>query len=408
MNTEVQETPEPKIHERDCMVKGHRYVRYDVDFGQVNTKRTRQSFKTLAQAERAIRNWGKKKDVDSERQKSLSKRIGQFATKLTNDDLMDAAQGLAILKRAVRLSDAAAFYMRHNHSAHGKKTVAEAMPEFIMSRKERGCRALTVRAYSDRLTFFCRDHGTKPIAHITVAVLEEWLRSKKFTMVTRRSVMRHLGAFFQWAVKRRFMAENPVMIMEVPRLDKKPITYLTPKEVEQLLRATVKKDPELIPYVAIGLFAGLRPVEMHGEKTDHGPLDWKHIDLKRGKITVTPEQDKNRRGRLVDVSPALLAWLFPCQKAAGPVIYTRARFEAVVQKSAINYRKDIMRHTFGTFHYAMHHHEGDTAVQLGDTIATVKGHYVNPLVDKEDAEQFWSIRPEAETESNVLQFVNAG
>lgn len=40
MSTEVQETLEPKIHEGDCMVKGHivrghMCVRYDVDFSSI-------------------------------------------------------------------------------------------------------------------------------------------------------------------------------------------------------------------------------------------------------------------------------------------------------------------------------------------------------------------------------------
>ena len=38
---------------------------------------------------------------------------------------------------------------------------------------------------------------------------------------------------------------------------------------------------------------------------------------------------------------------------------------------------------------------------LGDTIKTVKRHYVNPMVDVEDAVTFWTIEPPQE--SNVIQ-----
>ena len=66
-------------------------------------------------------------------------------------------------------------------------------------------------------------------------------------------------------------------------------------------------------------------------------------------------------------------------------------------KAETSLTKDIFRHTFGTQHWALHEDEGKTAIQLGDTIATVKRHYVNTNAEKEDAEKFWAILPESES-----------
>jgi integrase len=49
----------------------------------------------------------------------------------------------------------------------------------------------------------------------------------------------------------------------------KPITVLTPDQAENLLRCA---SPEIIPFFAIGMFAGLRVDEIM-------KLDWKHINL---------------------------------------------------------------------------------------------------------------------------------
>jgi hypothetical protein len=42
-------------------------------------------------------------------------------------------------------------------------------------------------------------------------------------------------------------------------------------------------------------------------------------------------------------------------------------------------------------HWAMHRNEGETAIQMGDTIKTVKTHYVNPRAEQTEAEKFWRI-----------------
>jgi len=51
----------------------------------------------------------------------------------------------------------------------------------------------------------------------------------------------------------------------------------------------------------------------------------------------------------------------------------------------------------------MPRNEGETAIQMGDTIKTVKNHYVNPRTEQIEAEKFWNIRPGAT--AKVIPFV---
>ena len=163
---------------------------------------------------------------------------------------------------------------------------------------------------------------------------------------------------------------------------------------------------DMVPYLAISLFAGLRPVEIHGEHSGHGPLDWRDIDLTKGKIVVRPEQDKIRRGRNVSVSDNLRAWLMPYRRDSGPVFYQRGQLHSLVKKSEVKYSKDVLRHSFATWHCALHQHEGKTACELGDTLDTVRKHYVNSMVDKDDAASYWSIVP-VEADKQMLSIKTA-
>lgn len=371
-----------RIRKQTVRVKGNDYTRWIVDFGWADGKRHRRSFSTEAKAEAELLRTNKGQ-----------RRIGEKARKLSTDHLLDASAAIDILTGNTTLAKAARFYMDRVHPGGGRKTIAEVADDFYKAKTESGRRPVTIKGYRDKVGMFARDMGGPHLNEVTSAMIEQWLRQRDLKPQTRTSYLRTLGAFFQFAVKRKFLVENPVRLLDMPRLDRKAVSYLTVDEAQSLLTTAAKHDQELIPYLAIGMFAGLRPVELHGELSGHGPMDWRHVDMAKGRITVTPEQDKIREGRLVHIAPNLSEWLLPHRLDAGPIIYTRARFDAVIRESGVNYRRDVLRHTFGTYHWVKHRNEGETAIQMGDTIRTVKRHYVNPLVDPAEADRFWSIRP---------------
>jgi integrase len=384
----------PKITERTLTVKGHEYVRYTVDFGTVDGRRNRRTFKSEADAQTAIA-----------KEAVLSKRIGRQARKLGDDELLDAAKALDVLQHLVTLETCAVFWMEHNRPDGGKRTVQEAVTEFLQSRRDKGCRPITVDGYGDKLGLFGREMNGRNLAHTTVAVLETWLKARGFSPESRTSYLRTLRAFFGWAMKRRYIGENPAQAIDMPKVDRKRVTYLGVEDCERLLRTTETERPELVPYVALAMFAGLRPSEIHGEKTGHAPLDWRCIHFDKALLDIEPGQTKTRDGRHVPMSPNLAQWLLPRRQEHGPVFYNRSAFLGVLEKSGVPYSKDILRHTCGTYLYARTRHEGETAIQLGDTIKTVKKHYINPRVEQADAARFWAIVPRVE--GNVVKFATA-
>jgi len=62
--------------------------------------------------------------------------------------------------------------------------------------------------------------------------------------------------------------------------------------------ASAATDPEMIPPVAIGLFAGLRRSEFFA-------LDWSEVDLENRTIEVKGIKAKTRQGRLVHITENL-------------------------------------------------------------------------------------------------------
>lgn len=68
--------------------------------------------------------------------------------------------------------------------------------------------------------------------------------------------------FFAWALKQKHVLENVAENIEKPLTENLPPVILTPREVREFLDRTQSIHPELIPYVSISLFAGLRNKEV--------------------------------------------------------------------------------------------------------------------------------------------------
>jgi len=395
-----------KIYERRSTVNGKVYNGFLLMYYERDGRRVGRSFPTKTKAEQALRELEEKQKANIEKQEILNKKIGMKADKLGPDALLDAVNGLDILKGLASITEAASFFMKHNRPTGGRVKVADAATKFYQAKQDANCRPSTIQSYKNLVGNFVRDMGNRYMNTITLPVLEEWLTKRKFLPATRCAYLRHIGAFFSYAIKKNYMVENPVLSLDKTRTDRKQVTYLSANDTRKLLSAASEHYPDMVPYLAISLFAGLRPVEIHGEHSGHGPLDWRDIDLIKGKIVVRPEQDKIRRGRNVTISVGLRSWLIPYRRDAGPVFYQRRQLHGAVKKSGVKYSKDVLRHSFATWHWALHRHEGQTACELGDTLDTVRKHYVNSMVDTDDAAAYWAIAP-VEADKQVMSFRTA-
>src|SRR4029450_5403864 len=89
-----------------------------------------------------------------------------------------------------------------------------------------------------------------------------------------------------------------------------PPGILSVNEAARLLEAAAA--PDVLPYIAIGLFAGLRTAELER-------LDWSEIDFESDLIEVTAAKSKTAQRRFVTLQPNLREWLLPYRKLKGYV-----------------------------------------------------------------------------------------
>ena len=210
--------------------------------------------------------------------------------------------------------------------------------------------------------------------------------------------------FLQWAVRKDYLAPTHRLLeadaMRPERANTATVELYTPDELAALLTAAKDDFSAFRPIIAIGGLAGLRTAELLR-------LDWADVWRVEGHIEVTAGKAKTRQRRLVEICPALTAWLEPFRKMKAGKLWTghEITFQqhfvdlcqfAVVKVQgehvAVSRKVNGLRHAFCTYHFAAHSNENQTAQQAGNSPAMIHAHYKG-LATKAEAEKWFAVWP---------------
>src|SRR4029077_9327170 len=193
---------------------------------------------------------------------------------------------------------------------------------------------------------------------------------------------------FNFAIGRKYAATNPASETAEAREPKSKAGILT---IEQAAALLVNAAPEIVPYIAIGLFGGLRRAEIER-------LDWREIDFDSGHIEVTAEKSKSKlANRFITMQPNLREWLLPVRKLRGSVaplenfrqLFDQARIGAGITVWPDN----ALRHSFASYHLAHFKDAKALALEMGHTDSGMLFNHYRALVKPNGAERYWDIRP---------------
>ena len=321
------------------------------------------------------------------------KEKGREALLLNPAQMREALECIAKLREVgASLTDAKTFYLKHHRPGHLTRTFAQVAAELLRVKRKNKRRRSTIKAYAGCYRRFNADHLKTPINRITQRNIESWLDDRDMGPQTRRNYLRDLGVLWNFAVKKGYLAECEPEKIEKPTLDDRPTDILTPDQAKALLAETKKKENiAWLPYFAVSLFAGLRTNEIL-------QITWDQIDLESLIMIVTPSQAKTRRRRVVSISENLAAWLKLAKPSTGRVVpFDGNEFwngREVLRDAAgmKEWPRNVLRHSFGSYHLAKHNDEGLTAAQMGNSPGIVVRNY-REMVKPKDADQYWSLSP---------------
>lgn len=284
------------------------------------------------------------------------------------------------------LQEAVEFYVKRHPQGQPKKTVTEVVEELIIHRRERKASYHYVndlkKLRSFATSFQC------PIASVSGQNVDDWLMSLKVADRTRNNYRRLVSTLFSFAkTTRKYLPFDHDEMSSVHKSEETPgeIEIFTPGEMSAILS---EADNHLVPFLAIGAFAGVRHWEIKR-------LDWSKVNLKTGFIEITGGKSKTGMRRLIPILPNLHAWLLPHAQASGPVCSYQNMSEELMYFSnarGIPWKRNGLRHSFVSYRLAQIQNVNQVALECGNSPGVIFKNY-RELVQPSDADKWFAITP---------------
>lgn len=263
--------------------------------------------------------------------------------------------------------------------------------DYVSDLTQNGRRPATIEGARHALMRLAGQVGAlEDAARIDTRRLEDALRKWGAGGYHRDGYIRYWRAFFNWGLRVGRVGCNPALGITRPRRDDPVPVIFTPGQADDLLAYYRHNALDLLPELALGLFAGLRPAEISG-------MAWGMIEA--GQIRVTPAAAKLRRMRLVPICPRLAGILADCDRVAplsgrgasdkaGRTHKTRAAKAA----GLLAWPKNATRHSYISYRYAQTQDVALVAAETGTSPDMIFRHYRALVTPESAAEYFRSVQ----------------
>lgn len=278
-------------------------------------------------------------------------------------------------------------------------SVSECLDRYLAVREadfQRGELAqLTIYEIRERMEQLRVAIGRMRILAVTAGTIRTFLDSMPVSNRTKLNVRLRLSKFFNYCKENEWLPQNPCSPISI-KIRKGDTRILSVSDAQRLLTAaeTSPYAQGVVPYVAIALFAGLRPGEAE-------QLKWENINFETETIEVLGHTSKTRDTRYVRMEPTLVKWLKPLRKSSGRMVGGNFRKEWESIRKAAGYDPlqpetrwvaDILRHTYASYWLALHQNRAQLAELMGNSVDVIRRHYRCPISEA-DAKHFWGLSP---------------
>ena len=402
-STEINLIVKPHYAKRN----GKTYSSWIVEGWKENGKRPRHQFKTEEDA--CI--FAASKELEL---RGLAKSMQSHLTSLSRAQVNSAELAFTNLGETYTMEEAIAYFLENHRAPDFTIRLSKARGLYRDDLERQGLRARTIQSRTSLLVNFTEYLKDSEIHLVTQAKVESFLRSrenkdgdsiKRKTWNNYRNDIHH---FFEWSKEsdltthRPWTFKNPCENIRVfsnkQVADERDDICVTDADAvnERMSILMGYKGGALVKYYALAYFAGIRP---DGELKKIGLQEEKLINLKTRTLHIPASVSKTKQARQVIISDNLMEWLEAYKDS--PIIPTNFNKINRTYRAQVGFGRDETRHTFISYHVALHRSVGDAALQAGNSDSMVKQHYLN-LRPAEEGAEFFSIVPDLKTMQAII------
>jgi integrase len=334
---------------------------------------------------------------------------------LSDSERSDARRAIDLLKPfpKVTLTAAVEFYRKHFMPEGGDITVLKLIDLYVAQKESEKLKERSLADLESRLKRLRMAFGDRLVKELGSTELKAWIfDDPTLEAQSKKNYRTVLHGLFRFAKEKKYVVDNPAADLPKIKVDESEPGILSVAQARTLLYAAAENpDLELGPYVALGLFCGIRSAELQR-------LSWSEVQLGDGFVTIPARIAKKRRIRNIPLEPNCIAWLNQFGvRTSGPISPEgfAKRFRKLVAKAnefaareakagkfaaehfaAIKeWPNNGLRHSFASYYYAWTGNSQETCARLGQKSDEVLFDHYRALTRREAGQQFFAITPPA-------------
>lgn len=368
---------EARIYERK-LPSGN--ITFRVDMGKVNGKRVTKDFRHENQALKLKAKW------DAEIEKKNLGALQDLAA-MQKREVMLAIERLNQFGATVL--QAADFYIKYAVIPKGAISIEDAVKLFLAAKRRANRRERYVKALEvNYLKPLQKAFPARVVSEITPEEMRGFIYARERAPKTVMNYLKSLDVFFHFLIREGYCSLNPLARIEKPMLGEGKAAFLSVENVTAMLQFALDQDRKAeCASMALVLFCGVRVEEVER-------LTWADVRLDSRRVVLEAAVAKKRKRRVNEISENAYEWLTRCHSTAAiaPRNYDN-RLRSIRQQAGVTYGQNSMRHSFASYHVALHENAAKTAFMLGHPDANLLYSTYRDLVSKEDAAKYWEIVP---------------
>jgi integrase len=295
----------------------------------------------------------------------------------------------------VPLHEAVDFYCKFHRIGAPRKTIAEIGQELEVASRAREASKRHIETIIHINKVWTKWAGAMTPSEISPSLIERKFAESDYSPHTKKNLLRGYRAIELFAIRQKYLPrefESVADRVTIPKTRNATPAVFTP---EDLMRLFIAAGPRHLSYVAMMAFAGARRAEFERMTRDHISLDDKVA-------VINAEIAKKGSRRVLELPDNLCEWLRIANLPEKGLLTSRKNIERLSSNKAAlkevgldgsKWEQNVLRHSFCSYHLAMHRNAATTSEQAGNSPQMLREHYKS-LVTPAAAKEWFDITPD--------------